>query len=423
MANAPTQQMAKGSLFDVPGGPGGGTQWTEQYETTQSLSVTLSQTAATVANGISPFKQTDVVLDWLANIKVTQTYTQGTGQTLTNSAYAPFNSIGAVELKIQNQYSSLKVENGIDWYIFNLIRPRRNTAASDLSVLGGNPAGDPIGGTATGYYTTNLAQANQFAATWANSNATWQGIFRIPAGQWFDDYWDLSPDGNPLAPPHSAHVSPQYMASTTRQIIPNITFAAGFGTVLDTSPVSTTTNTPTSTTASTFSGSASLTFKREAVFAGDPRVLPPPYAWQYAWQTTRFSIAGVSKATLQIPNDAGQVLALYVRLFDPSANSGAGAPININSITKIQLQYGSALPRFDDTADTIQERWLKQHGWMLPQGCCGWDLGRDQHGRVTNKRALNLLTTAGCLVYMEFSGALSSTAYLVMGYESLVFVS
>ena len=421
-ANTP-QQAAPGQLFDVPGGPGGGTQWQETYESTNGLSVTLSASNQVVANGIQAFKQTDVVVDWLFKLTLTQTYTSGTGQSFTNSAYAPFNAIGPFQLQIQNQYSSVKVESGIDLYIFNIIRSGRAPRNAGEVNLGANPSGDPVGGTATGYYTTNLAQANQFAATWANSNATWEAIFRVPAAQWFDQYWDLLPTGEPASAPHGAVVSPQYMAGTTRQIIPSITFNPGLVSTLDNGPVSTTALTPTSDSASTFTGSASLVFKRQAIYAGAPAVLPPVYAWQYAWQTTRFSLSGVSKQDILIPLESGQVLCVYVRLFDPSANSGLGAPININTITKAQLQYGSGLLRYDDTPDTVQQRFMLQHQSMLPQGVIAWDLAMDDWGRITNKRALNLLTTAGCLVHLEFTGTLSSTAYAVLGIESLVYVS
>ena len=418
-----TQAAAPGQLFDWPGGPGGGTQWQETYESTNGLSVTLSSSNSVVANGIQAFKQTDVVLDWLFKLTLTQAYTAGTGQTLTNSAYAPFNAIGAFQLQIQNQYSSVKVESGIDLYIFNLIRPGRAPRTAGQTVLGANPSGDPIGGTATGYYTTALAQGNQFAATWANSNATWEGIFRVPGSQWFDVYYDLAPTGEVVGTPHSAVVSPQYMAGTTRQIIPSITFFPGIASTSDNGPVTTTALTPTSDSASTFSGSGVLVFKRQAIYAGAPEVLPPVYAWQYSWATTRFSLSGVSKQDLIIPLESGQVLSVYVRLFDPSASSSVGAPININTITKAQLQYGSGLLRFDDTPDTVQQRWIYQHQFMLPQGVVGWDLMMDDRGVLSNKRALNLLTTAGCLVHLEWTGALSSTAYAVMGIESLVYVS
>lgn len=405
---------APGQYFDVPGVAGGGTQWQTDYESTKGLAVTLSQAQVTVVNGIQMFKQVDVVTDWLLNLKITQTYTAGTS-TLTNSPYAPFNFLGAVKVLVQNQYASIDVENGIDLYLFNMIRPR--VKDDRRNNLGANPAGDPVGGTAEGYYTTALAQANQFASQWASSNASVQTILRIPAGQWFDTYWDLSISGAPTSAPHSALVSPQYMAGTTRQITPQITFNPGSSSGLDTGPVNIGTGT------GTFSGSANLTFKRHAIYASNPYVLPSVYAWQYRWKTQRFGLGGVSQIPILLPIDAGQVLSLYFRMWDPLANSGLGAPINVNTLTSIQLQYGSGLFRFNGTVDEAQKEFFSQHGFLLPQGVIAFDLGLDERGRTTNSRAINLFTTAGCLLQLNWSGALSSQAYGVLGIESLQYVS
>ena len=419
------QTVAPGQYFDIPGTPAGSTQWQETFESTIGLSVAMSQTAQVTANGIQAFKQPDVVTDWLAKLVFAGTYTQGTGQTLTASAYAPFNAVGPVQLQIQNQYSSVKVESGIDWYIFNLIRPQRAPRNAGEINLGANPSGFPVGGSATGYYAAALAQANQFAAAWTTSSTSWEALLRLPAGQWFDSYFDLAPTGELMTAPHSALVSPQYMAGTTRQIIPSIVFNQGIGPTTDVAPVYTTALTASGDTASTFTAATcALTFRRQAIYAGNPAVLPPVYGWQYAWQTTRFGVAGKSVIPLLIPLEAGQVLSVYVRFFDPSASSGVGAPVNINIVTKAQLQYGSGLLRFDDTPDTMQQRWLLQHQSMLPQGTFAWDLAIDDRGTISNKRALNLLTTAGCQVYFETgTTTLSSTAYAVMGIESLVYVS
>src|SRR3954465_12071265 len=92
------QGAMPGAWFDVPGAPGGDTQWLDEYEPTQALSTPGSSTAQTTGLGLQQFKQTDVVLDWLMELNVTQTYTGGTGQTLTNSQYAPHNLVGPVKL-------------------------------------------------------------------------------------------------------------------------------------------------------------------------------------------------------------------------------------------------------------------------------------------------------------------------------------
>lgn len=426
----PTQPLP-GAYFDVPGIPGGSTQWVEQDETTTNVVTTQSSANQLQIQGIQQYRQTDVVRDWFACFAFTsQSYAQGTGQTLTASAYAPYNAIGPVKQIIQNQYASVDVENGVDLLIFNLIRPYRYGSQYPL-INYANPAGDPVGGTATGYLTTALAQANQInSAVWGTGTTAYNLILRLPAGQWFDKYFDLAVTGEPLSQPHPALVSPQYMAGTTRVITPSIFLNSGLGAVTDTTPVQTTTATPTSDTASTFSGSCALRLRRRATYAGNPAIQPPVYAWQYRWKTQRFGVAGLSRTDLLVPLDTGQLLSIYVRMFDPSANGGVGAPININTVSRINLQYGSGLFWFDaqtiggtNASELAQALWLDQHGSMLPQGVLAFDLAIDERYQMTNARALNTLTTAGILLHIEWTGALSSTAYCVMGTESLVYVT
>ena len=432
-----SQQQAPlpGQYFDTPGIPGGSTQWTDQDETTTNLVTTQNASTQIPIVGIQQYRQTDVVSDWTLCMAFTgQSYTAGTGQTLTASAYAPMNAIGPVKQIIQNQYSSVDVESGIDLYIFNLIRPYRfgtGGAGGQPQNLYANPAGDPVGGTATGYLTTALAQGNQInSAIWSTSATAYNLLLRLPAGQWFDKYYDLAVTGEPLSAPHPALVSPQFMAGTTRVITPQIFLNPLLGATTDVAPVATTTNTPTSDTASTAAGTATLRLRRRAAYAGNPAILPPVYAWQYRWKTQRFSLAGQSQVNILLPLDTGQLLSTYVRLFDPLANGGIGAPININTVTRFNLQYGSGLYWFDaqtigntTAAELVQKLWLDQHGNMLPQGVLGMDLAVDERGLITNARALNTLSTAGILVHLEFTSALSAAAYAVLGTESLVYVT
>lgn len=417
-------QVLPGQYFDIPGVPGGSTQWTEQDDTTTNLVTQLSQGSQVPITGIQNYKQTDVVADWIMCLSISQVYTAG-GGTFTMSAYAPLNLIGPTRQVIQNQYASVDVESGIDLYIFNLMRPYSKEETFNGVNNYNNPAGDPVAGTATGYAQTTLAQVNQInPAAWAPATTAYNFILRLPAGQWFDSYYDLAVTGEPTTAPHPALVSPQFMAGTTRVIAPQITMNALLGTTSDLTPVTAAGGTPTAT------GSSNLRLRRKANYAGQPATSPPTYAWQYRWKTLRQTLSGQSTADILLPLDTGQLLGVYVRLFDPAAGSGVGAPININTITRINLQYGSGLYWFDaktqgglNAAALMQRKWLQQHNTMLPAGVMAFDLAKDDLGQVTNKRALNTLTTAGILIHMEFTGALSSSAYCVLGTESLVYVT
>lgn len=427
---ATMQAPAPGAYFDIPGVPGGSTQWSEQYESSTNITTTLSASVQVPVTGILPFKQVDVVTDWLWECQLSSlSFTAGTGQTLTNSSYAPANFIGPVSLLIQNQYSSVDVESGIDLYIFNLIRPY--SKANLRNNLYANVAGDRLGDASAGlgYLYGSLAQPLLInSAQWARTSSAYNLLLRIPAGQPFDEYYDLAATGEPLAGPFSTIVSPQYMAGTTRVISPVIKMNPLLGATTDVAPVQTTTLTASGDTASTAAGTLTSGFRRKSIYAGNPAILPPVYAWQYRWKTTRFSIAGQSRSDLQLPLDTGQLLACYVRFFDPAANSNVGAPIALSNITRLSLQYGSGLYWFDDQNTSggcfeTQRKWIEDHGFVLPAGAIGWDLAITEHGRISNRRALNTLTTAGILVHVEFSSAVSSSAYAVLGTESLVYVT
>lgn len=424
-----TQQQAAplpGQYFDVPGIPGGATQWTEQDDSTTNLATVHSSAVQVPINGITQYRQTDVVSDWYACLAVAQTYTIGTSA-FTTSAYAPFNVLGPVRQVIQNQYASVDVESGIDLYIFNLIRPFSAGEILSGVNLGANPAGAAIGSGAVplGYNTPALAQVNQInPAVYTTATTTYNLILRLPAAQWFDSYYDLAVTGEPLTPPHPALVSPQYMAGTTRVVTPQMFVNPGNAATTDSGPVNISAGT------GSYVGSSVLRLRRRASYAGNPATQPPIYAWQYRWKTQRFGVAGQSRADLLVPLDTGQLLSIYVRLFDPAAAAGLGAPININTVTRISLQYGSGLFWFDaqtiggtTAAELTQRRWLSSHPSQLPAGVLAFDLALDERQQMSNKRALNTLTTAGVLLHIEFTGALSASAYAVMGTESLVYVT
>lgn len=428
MANAPAQSAPlPGQYFDLPGVPGGSTQWTHQDDSTVNLSTTINAAAQIPITGILPYKQVDVVADWFLCVNVSQVYTVGSS-TFTTSAYAPANAIGPVKQLIQNQYASVDVESGIDLYIFSLLRPFNLPELVSGVNNYANPAGDPVAGTATGYPTTALAQVNQInSAAFSTATTNYNVMYRLAAGQWFDKYYDLTIDGTPTTAGHPALVSPQYMAGTTRVITPVISLNQG-GTgapTTDTAPVSI------SAGSGTFTGTALTRIRRRAIYAGNPAVSPPVYAWQYRQKTQRYSLSGQSRVDLLLPLDTGQLTAVYVRMFDPAAGGGLGAPININVVSRISLQYGSGLFWLDaqtfgagpNAAALVQREWLTKHNSMLPAGVLAFDLGLDERGQMTNARALNTLTTAGILVHIEFTGAQSVSSYAVLGTESLVYVS
>ena len=411
-ANQQAQAPAPGQFFGVPGL----TQWTEQKENNDGLVINLGQSAPANVQGIIPFKQVDVVFWWELEVTWSNTVTAGT-QTINTSPYFPYNIFGESRVKIQNQFDSWHVYTGIDAAIFQLIRPMRPGTDSREN-LGANPAG--AWSSNGGWANANTPQPNLDATAGATSSSgTINFSLEIPASLRFDAYWELAEDGTVLDVPKPAWVSPQFMAGTARMVAPAIAAPAILGSALDTSPyVATGSN----STPATASGTITLGFRRVGLYSSNNQAaMPVVRNWQYLRDVSQFSLSGVNKKDLVVPT-VGQILSLFVRLWDPSANSGIGGAIALSNVTRCSVQYGSGLLRFDDTPRSMQRRFLRQHGVLLPAGVMAWDLAVDELGKISNARALNTLNTASVLVHLDFSGALSSTAYAVMGVEALTYV-
>lgn len=403
------KQVPPGAMFFLPGY----TQWTEQDDNNANVVTVLSQQNSVNATGFQAFNQTDVVFWWELELTITNTVTPGTSA-VTTSPYWPYNFLGESKLRIQNMYDTWHPLSGIDAAIWQIIRPVRGLLDSRNN-LGANPAGS-INSNA-GWANTSMPAANLDAQAGATS-ATASLIFtlQIPVSIQFDMYFDLGKDGSILSPGHRAIVSPQYMAGSARQVIPAIQYFAGSTGNLNTSPYNIGAGT------GTFTGQVSHKFKRIGLYGeNNPATMPPVYNWQYMQEAKEYTLAGRSQMDILVPA-YGQILSLFVRLWDPSANGGLGAPISLANVTKCELRYGSNLQRFQDTPRSAQRRFRAQHGVIPPQGVIIWDLAVDNNGRVTNAMALNTLTTASVLVHLEFTGAQSATAIAVLGTEALTFV-
>jgi hypothetical protein len=400
---------APGALFGVPGI----TQRFEQYDTTQAAVTLLQQSALVSWNNVNPLQKTDVVNWWELVVTWTNSYTLGT-EVVALSPMAPYNLFQNLNLQMQGQYKPLDVVSGFDAALFQLYRPMRGSAQMAYQPnLGANPAGT--------FANAAFAQANlvAFPSQTATSSPV-PFILEIPGSLWFDQYWDLAEDGTILGPPISAYVSPQYMGGGERIVTPRTQFAPGFVSSQDNGPLYITT----AGTVTAFTSQVSIDVRRVGVYAmTDPSTMPPVFNWQYSRHARQYPILGAVKVDIPI-TDYGQVLSIFTRLFDPALNAGAGGSVNITNVTKCQVLYGSNLPKFDDTPETAQKRFLDQHGFLPPQGTMIWDMAiTDTGGYITNAKALNTLTNANCKVHLEFTAANGSSTYVSLGIEALVFVS
>lgn len=396
------------SLFGVPGF----TRPTEHREVNDQTSITFAQSAQKPVTGLQAFRQTDIIVGWRMEVNITPAYAVGTGSQSITSSF-PFVYFGPTQLKYQNQFATVDVQSGYDLAIFQLYRPFYNTD-SGRNLLDTSPATPPYSAEA------NLVSASNYTA----ASTTTKFVVDFPAAVFMHRYWNLDFDGNVVGAPVRGYISPQYMAGTSRLVTPLITMNPLIGNQ-DGSPVY---NFGTQTTPGTGSATAVLGFERIGWYqtrgVEDSPIL---YNWQYVRKSYQVSVSGRSQATLPI-QFYGQILSVWVRLFDPSATVNAvavGAPIVINTtnITKCQLQYGSGLYRFDDNAVSMQERYARQHNQLPPEGHIIWDLLMTPSGDLENgDNVLNTMTTAGVQIFLQLGITLSATAYAVIGVEGLQYV-
>ncbi len=396
MAAAPAS-AAPASQFGMPGI----TRLLETKENNDGVVATLSQTNGVQVTGLIPFKQTDVIYGWRMNVTHAVTLAAG-GGAITVSPLFPDNYLGNFQLNMQNQFNTIQVASGYDLMLFDQMRPYRKS----------NRRNAAFASPQTGLYSV---QSNLITSgSYNNASTTIKRAYWLPAGLHFDEYIELDKTGNPLSRPIQGFVSPQYMAGTARIVTPVINLNPGFGSKADLGPYTTSGGTP------TFSGTSTFAFRRVGLY--QPQGLPdspPVFNWQYVRKTQQVAINGVSSANINVPFN-GQILGLYVRLFDPS--SGAGVPIDLSNVTECDIVYGSGLYRYQDVPLDMQQRLYEHIGVQLGTGVMAWDFARDERDNITNRYALNTLNTSGIQVQLTFSGTQSATAYAIIGVEGLQYV-
>jgi hypothetical protein len=243
----------------------------------------------------------------------------------------------------------------------------------------------------------------------------------IPGSLYIDQYWDIAIDGTLLpnaagqVAPMGATVSPQYMGGGERIVVPTFNYSAIAASNADQGPL----------TGST-AGAASVTnnARRVGYYASaNPAELPPVFNWQYRRSSKRYPVGAFTKVDIPV-TEYGQLLSVWVRLFDPSSGA-VGAPVDFTTgnFTSIQVLYGSNLPRFDDDPLTMQARFIEMHGFVPPKGYAVWDMlanTSSQYGLSNDFRVLNTLTNANTHIHLQTSAAPSAATYAVIGTELLV---
>jgi hypothetical protein len=402
----------------VPGedfGKPGITRWTEQLDVNDSTSTVLAQGAPTPVTGVLPFRQSDIVFGWKWYESHAASFTANT-DTVQTSQYFPYNIGQLFTLNITNLYNMVDVQSLEDLAIFNFIRPVFSSDRRGASGLKTNPLSFPYN-----------PQTNSVSASGLTIGSTSLPLeFDIPACIWLDEYIDLTQNGDYNGTAHRVPVSPLYMSGTARDITPNLTYAALAGANTDVSPFVVT----------TVGGGAHFTatdtvtrrYQRVGMYGTkNPKEMPVVFNWRYAISSKRFGLGAVSQIDIPIkqvvPNGGGgQLLMVFFRFYDPAAGTGAsGLPLAVTNVSNATLFYGSSLIRYQDTPTMMQDRIMDQHDILLPNGVWAWDMAIDDNRRRTNAKALNLYTT-DVWAHFNFTGTLSSSAYVVVGCEILTYV-
>lgn len=429
MATSSAQsQVPVGAYFGLPGF----TQPFEQYENLNGIITPLSLSSQSPWNPPGSFQKTDIVRWWELETIVNWSTSVVAGAL---SPAAPGNLFQQLKLKLQGQYTPLEVESGMDAYFFQMYRPMRGPGQQNVQgLLGSNVANTWQNGLIPQTGVTSGApvagSAGVAAAGGANPTATpitgtpaagsnWTFLLEIPGSLYIDQYWDLAIDGTLLpnaqgqVAPMGATISPQYMGGGERVVVPTFNYAAIAAANADQGPI-----------ISATAGAASVTqnARRVGYYASaNPAELPPVFNWQYRRSSKRYPIGAFTKVDIPV-TEYGQLLSVFVRIFDPAAGTG-GTFWPVSNLTKTQLLYGSNLPRFDDDVLTMQKRFEDQHGFLPPQGHVVWDMlanTSSQYGLSNDFRTLNTLTNANVHVHLETSSAPSASAYAVIGTELLV---
>lgn len=380
----------------------------EQPDNNSGLTTALSSGGVQKVTGIVPMKQTDVIYAWLHKVKVTQQINQG-ADTVSISPMYPWVYLQQYLLNMQQQYPAIAVASAFDLVQITNMRPFHRGKKSDFA------------------YSTNIdmpqfdAPSNPYAipaANVANTQQTFTLPLWIPASVYFDAYFELDYSGLPISGPHNGYISPQDMAGYARVVTPDITCAPIFASTLDIAPFHD------SGIAATGAVTLTHNFQRIGVLGNtDPAALPGPTNWQYNFAHQQISLSGRSQIDIPLNSIfSGQIMSITVRLFDPSAASGLGAMITDSTVSKFLLQFGGNGVRFQGGYDDVLRRFYDQHRYLPPDGVLQLDLASDVQGWVTNQYLLNTLREAGVTLHMDFTAALSSTAYAEVTVEGLRWV-
>lgn len=398
---------APGSLFHVP-----------KYSTQRrfvpdngNANLALTPNGSTQVNlPTSRLDQLDIVTGIKMAVQFDGTWTQGSGETLTTSPFSPANIIQQIQFKLQAAYNS-----------FNLTGPLAAAIQAYRPMWGSRGVG-----------TVTPDVFATFGTSWRQSSGTASPLtfnIDVPLAWYFDEYFDLDAQGNPVNKYYDAIVSPYYMAAMARVVVPTVVVNPMMSTqsVIG-APVSDSVAPSTSTFTA---GSFDAEIYRDAFWTADnPAGNPPQYAWMYTRDYFQQPTSGQGSVGVLIQNtgvSVGQVLSLWGFVYDPAASSGKGAPVPFSAISTFELVLGGSLQKIYCTPQQVTDRMNMLYGEvtaanLIAAGFFVFDFALNEcGGYISNAEAINTYLINGVQLNINFkSGSVpSSTSTVYLGVEAL----
>jgi hypothetical protein len=391
--------------------------------------ITLQQGAAVNAPFLK-FQTLDIDRAFLLELDYSVTYTQSSN-TFTASPAAPASLISLLQVNFESAYATLRLPGFLAQAMQSyrsVFGPKNNDSSSVVNGFAPYPVASEYGTSPGGWFPANpLKTTPGLTYNFTGTANVFSNYYEVPVSMVFDLYYEISAQGKAMGRPiPRCNVSPQYMAATTRNVTPALTFNQ----LLVTNPgtpglVLPTAAATASTGAGTATGTATATWWRDAWIPTNSRITEPATRmWQYSRDYITYNTAGAQIPVVPIDDTVpgqGQVLSLIVCTWDPALNAFAGGFTPYSAYQYIELLYGSNVQIFQDTPPSNQYNWLLTHNTILPMNMLGWDLALTEDGKLTNERAINTLVQAGCQVRVTYNtGSVpSNNATIFIGLEML----
>lgn len=398
---------APGSMFGMP------KYGTQRRFVQDNGNAQLGFTASAAAQVNVPTTRLDQ-LDIVQGIKVYttlhSTYTYTGAPQASFSPFFPANMIQGITFKLQAAYNT-----------FNLTGPLASIIQAYRPMWGSRQIGqvkpDPFAAPTTiTPPATTVARTSNFAID-------------VPFAVKFDEYFDLSAQGDPLRKVYDAIVTPTYMAAQARVVVPTLTIAPQLG-------VSDLLGSPAAGTGGSFATStASAVVYRDAFWtANNVAANPPQYPWLYTRDYFTQPTSGQAKVGVLIQNtgvSVGQVLSLFGFVWDPTATSPGGqafgnvVPLS-TAIASIEVVTGGSLQNLYYTPAAITDKMRSMYGDAVvsnqPDGVFVLDFALSEDGTyLSNADAINTYLINGVQVNITFNTGFvpSAGSTVYMGVEAL----